>query len=139
MDDRAWAEFRARLRTRTGRQMAMIICPFVIVTAVLKILEPMDYPVGDVRTSIEFRLVFYGAFILVAVVAIIASARWLLADRRVKPRLWMLPGVRPDEARSSVRDPRSGTRVRAPGSGASIRRLRLAAMQLVRPPGVRRG
>jgi hypothetical protein len=100
MDDRAWAEFRARLRTRTGRQMAMIICPFVIVTAVLKILEPMDYPVGDVRTSIEFRLVFYGAFILVAVVAIIASARWLLADRRVKPRLWMLPGVRPDEARS---------------------------------------
>jgi hypothetical protein len=46
--------------------MGLIICPLVILIAVLKILEPMDYPVGDVRNSIEWRLVFYGAFIAVA-------------------------------------------------------------------------
>jgi hypothetical protein len=62
--------------------MALIICPFIILIAVLKILEPMDYPVGDARNSIVFRLVFYGAFIAFAVLGIIASARWLLADRR---------------------------------------------------------
>ena len=82
MDDRAWAEFRARLRTRTSRQMALIICPFIILIAVLKILQPMDYPVGDARNSIVFRLVFYGLFIAFAVLGIVASARWLLADRR---------------------------------------------------------
>jgi hypothetical protein len=82
MDDRAWAEFRARVRTRTSRQMALIICPFIIFIAVLKILDPLDYPVGDVRNSIVFRLVVYGAFIAFAVLGIVASARWLLADRR---------------------------------------------------------
>lgn len=39
----------------------------------------MDYPVGDARNSIVFRLVL---FIALAVLGIIASARWLLADRR---------------------------------------------------------
>lgn len=82
MDDRAWAEFRARLRTRTSRQMALILCPFVILIAVLRILGPMDYPVGDARNSIEWRLVVYGAFIVFAALGIVASARWLLADRR---------------------------------------------------------
>jgi hypothetical protein len=82
MDERAWAEYRARLRTRTSRQMALIICPVIVLVAVLKILEPMDYSVGDVRNSIEFRLVVYGLFIAFAVLGIIASARWLLADRR---------------------------------------------------------
>ncbi len=82
MDERAWAEFRARVRTRTSRQMALIICPIIVFVAVLKILEPMDYPVGDARNSIVFRLVFYGLFIGFAVLGMIASARWLLADRR---------------------------------------------------------
>ena len=62
--------------------MALIICPFGILIAVLKILEPMDYPAGDIRNSIEWRLVFYGAIIIVAALGIVASARWLLADRR---------------------------------------------------------
>ena len=62
--------------------MALIICPIVVLVAVLKILEPVDYAVGDVRNSIEFRLVVYGLFITFAVLGIIASVRWLLADRR---------------------------------------------------------
>ena len=82
MDQRAWAEFRARLRTRTSRQMALMICPFIIVVAMLKILEPTDYPVGDVRNSIGFRFVRYGLFIAFNVLGIIVSVRWLLADRR---------------------------------------------------------
>ncbi len=62
--------------------MALIVCPFIVILALLKIAEPMGYPVGDLRNSIEFRLVFYGLFIVFALGAIIASARWLLSDRR---------------------------------------------------------
>jgi hypothetical protein len=62
--------------------MALLICPFIVLVAVLKLVEPMDYPVGDVRNSIAFRLVVYGFFIGLAVVGFIASVRWLIADRR---------------------------------------------------------
>jgi hypothetical protein len=82
VDDKYWAEFRKRARTRTSRQMALLICPFMVVIAVLKLVEPMDYPIGDVRNSITFRLIFYGLFIGFAVVGFVASVRWLIADRR---------------------------------------------------------
>ena len=81
MDEQDWVAFRKHARTRTSRQMALIICPFIVILAVVKIAEPMDYPVGDLRDSIEFRLVFYGLFIVFALAGLVASARWLLADR----------------------------------------------------------
>jgi hypothetical protein len=56
-----------------------------IVVAILKILEPMDYPAGDIRNSIEFRLIFYGLWIAFDLILVVAAARWLGADRR-KPR-----------------------------------------------------
>jgi hypothetical protein len=62
--------------------MALIFCPFVVLTAVPKILEPVDDPDGDMRNSVAFRLAFCGAFIVVAGLDVVASARWLLADRR---------------------------------------------------------
>lgn len=82
MDEQDWVAFRKQARTRTSRLMALIICPLIVILALVKIAEPMDYPVGDLRNSIEFRFVFYGLFIVFALAAIIASARWLLADRR---------------------------------------------------------
>lgn len=82
MDEHDWVAFRKHAQTRTSRQMALIICPFIVILALVKIAEPMHYPVGDLRNSIEFRLVFYGVFIVFALAAMIASARWLLADRR---------------------------------------------------------
>ena len=82
MNEQDWVAFRKHARTRTSRQMALIICPFIVILALVKIAEPMDYPVGDLRNSIEFRLAFYGLFVVFALAAIIASARWLLSDRR---------------------------------------------------------
>jgi hypothetical protein len=82
MDEQDWAAYRKRLRTRTARQMALIIFPLVALMSVIKILEPMDYPVGDLRNSLEFRLLFYGLFVAFAVAVLIDSVRWLLTDRR---------------------------------------------------------
>jgi hypothetical protein len=48
MDEGHWREFRATARKRTSMQMGLLIAPFGIVVAILKILEPMDYPAGDI-------------------------------------------------------------------------------------------
>jgi hypothetical protein len=82
MDEHYWREFRARSRKRTSMQMVFFVAPFGIFVAILKILEPMDYPAGDVRNSIEFRLAFYGAAIALAILFMVAASRWLRADRR---------------------------------------------------------
>lgn len=62
--------------------MAVIICPFLTIGAVMKILEPTNYPVGDFRNEMPFRLLFYGAFIAVGTIGFLLSLRWLLNDRR---------------------------------------------------------
>jgi hypothetical protein len=62
--------------------MALITCGFIIAIAVYKFLEPLDYPAGDMRNSIPFRLAVYGLALVFALVGIVSSARWLLADRR---------------------------------------------------------
>jgi hypothetical protein len=82
MDEQIWAAHRKRLRTRTARQLGLILSPFVAFVALLKVLAPMDYPVGDIRNSLEFRLFFYGLFVAFAAAFFIASVRWLRADRR---------------------------------------------------------
>ena len=82
MDEQDWAAYRKRLRTRAGSQMGLILGPFVALIAALKIIAPMDYPVGDIRNSVEFRLLFYGLFIAFAVAVTVTSVRWLQANRR---------------------------------------------------------
>jgi ABC-type uncharacterized transport system YnjBCD permease subunit len=82
MDELDWAAYRRRVRTRTSCQMLLIIAPFMALIAILKIVAPMDYSAGDIRNSIEFRLLFYGLFIAFAVGMMVAAARWLRADRR---------------------------------------------------------
>jgi hypothetical protein len=62
--------------------MLLIICPLIVVVAILKIVEPMGYTTGDIRNSIPFRFAFYGLFIAAAVVAFVVSVRWLMIDRR---------------------------------------------------------
>lgn len=75
-------ERRARAKSRTSHLMALITCAFIIAIAVYKLLEPMDYPAGDMRNSILFRLGVYGLAMAFAIFGIVSSARWLLADRR---------------------------------------------------------
>ena len=75
-------ERRARAKSRTSHLMALITSAFIIAIAVYKILEPMEYPAGDMRNSILFRLGVYGLAMAFAIFGIVSSARWLLADRR---------------------------------------------------------
>jgi uncharacterized membrane protein len=77
MDERT-----ARARSRTSHLMALITCAFIIGIAVIKFLEPMSYPAGDMRNSILFRLAVYGLALVFALFGMVSSARWLLADRR---------------------------------------------------------
>jgi hypothetical protein len=85
MDEHPLSEFRAKARKRTSMQMLFFVAPFGIFIAISKILEPMDYPAGDIRNSIEFRLAFYGLAIALAILLMVAAFRWLRADRR-RPR-----------------------------------------------------
>ena len=82
VDENQWKAFRRRAQMRTSRQMALILCPFGIFILTLKILESMDYPAGDIRNSLVFRLSLYGLLILVLGAVIGMAARWPLADRR---------------------------------------------------------
>ena len=82
MDERYWREFRARVRRRANSQGALILCPFGIVIAILKILEPMYSPAGDIRNDTLFRLAFYGGAIAFFAVVFAVSVRWLIMDRR---------------------------------------------------------
>ena len=82
MDEQYWRKFRARARKRASCQGMLLLGPFGILVAVLKILEPMGYPPGDIRNSIEFRLAFYGLVIGLFLALMVHAARWLRADRR---------------------------------------------------------
>jgi hypothetical protein len=62
--------------------MSFLIAPLGILVLIVKILEPMNYPAGDIRNNVEFRLAFYGLWIAFLVAAMVAAARWLRADRR---------------------------------------------------------
>ena len=81
-DDEYWRAFRARARKRTSAQMALFIAPLGIFVTIVKILEPQQYPAGDVRNSMEFRLLFYGVAIILLIALLVGSLRWLIADRR---------------------------------------------------------
>lgn len=81
-DEDYWRAFRARARKRTSMQMMLLIGPVGIAITLFKILEPMTYPAGDIRNSLDFRLLFYGAFIVFILTLMIAAVRWLRSDRR---------------------------------------------------------
>jgi hypothetical protein len=82
VDESQWKAFRRRAQMRTSRQMAVILCPFGILISVLKITEPMNYPAGDIRNDLTFRLAFYGLGIAFFIVGMVASIRWLIRDRQ---------------------------------------------------------
>jgi hypothetical protein len=63
-------------------QMMLVIGPIGIAVAVIKILEPVTYPAGDIRNSLDFRLLFYGAAIVFLLTLMVVAARWLQNDRR---------------------------------------------------------
>ncbi len=85
MDERAWVDERRYIKSRASRQLTLIASPIIAFLAVTRILEPMDYPAGDIRNSIVARLVFYGAIIVLALAGAAWSARWLRAHPERPP------------------------------------------------------
>lgn len=54
--------------------MAVVVLPFVAAIALFKIVEPAQYAAGDIRNSIEFRLIVYGAAIVLCLAFLILAA-----------------------------------------------------------------
>ena len=82
MDEEFWAAYRRRLRERGARQFFLLWGPLAIITAVFVLTAPMDHPAGDWRDDPVVRIIGAGAFVAFGLIAIVTSARWLLADRR---------------------------------------------------------
>jgi hypothetical protein len=82
VDDEYWAAYRRRLKERVGHQGFLIIGAIIILGAVLGLMLPIDYPAGDIRGDFAFRVISLGALITFAVIGIVASVRWLMADRK---------------------------------------------------------
>jgi hypothetical protein len=82
VDESQWKAFRRLVRTRAARQAALILIPFLIAILVLKITEPTDYPAGDVRNDMAFRIGLYGLGIALLILILVVSIRGLLADRQ---------------------------------------------------------
>ena len=82
MDEEYWAAYCKRVRERATRQFFLIFGPIAMVVAVWSVIEPIDLAPGDYRADPLFRLVMGGAMFVFGLVALVTSARWLIADRR---------------------------------------------------------
>jgi hypothetical protein len=82
VDEFDWVAYRKRVRRRASSYGAFILCPVFILMAVLSFMSPVDYPVGDIRGTIAFRLITSAVLVTVGVGGMVVSARWLLADRQ---------------------------------------------------------
>jgi len=83
VDEEYWAAYRKRLRERAARQLFLfVIGPLSIVGALFAIVAPTDYPPGDVRGEVAYRVATVGILIAFGIVTIVTSARWLMRDRR---------------------------------------------------------
>jgi hypothetical protein len=72
-----------RVRERAARQgFLFVIGPVIIFGALLGMVAPIDYPPGDIRGDVVFGVVTLGAVIAFAILGMVASARWLLGERR---------------------------------------------------------
>jgi hypothetical protein len=83
VDEEYWAAYRRRMRERVARQAFLFVFgPLFFIGALLVIAAPADYPPGDIRGEVAYRVATAGLLVAFAVVTMAASARWLLRDRR---------------------------------------------------------
>lgn len=72
-----WAAYRSRIRERERRRAAAaaLVVVFVgtVIVSVGRTLAPQDYPAGDIRNEIVFRLAL-AAFFLVFIGAMLVGA-----------------------------------------------------------------
>jgi hypothetical protein len=83
VDEEYWAAYRRHVREGAARQVLLfVIGPLFIFGALLTIVAPIDYPPGDIRGEVVFRVATVALLMVFAIVTMVASARWLLRDRR---------------------------------------------------------
>ena len=79
-----WNEYRARIRGRAQRQFSAIIASVIFVVGlfvvVARTLAPQDYPVGDIRNDLFFRLGFGGFLLVMTGSLLVATIRRLRRD-----------------------------------------------------------
>lgn len=81
-DERYWANYRADARRRAALQMGLPIGALISLVALMKLIGGEQYPAGDLRNAIEFKLLFYGAFILFGTALAIRGLFAVLEERR---------------------------------------------------------
>jgi hypothetical protein len=79
VNERDLNDFRRHARRRSGAAMALFVGPIVLVVTAVKILEPHDYPAGDIRNEPLF-------WIVMAVVALVVIGALLVGAIRVLVR-----------------------------------------------------
>jgi len=79
--DPDWTAYRARVRGRAQRQFNAVIASVIFVGAlfvvVARVLAPQDYPAGDIRNDLLFRLAFGAFFLVVSASLLVATIRRL--------------------------------------------------------------
>jgi hypothetical protein len=70
-------EAKKRIRRRSGAYGGLLIGPFVLVVAVLKLTEARNYPAGDIRNDPLFWAAFSGFLVAISMITIISSLRLL--------------------------------------------------------------
>jgi hypothetical protein len=79
-----WDEYRARVRGRAQRQFNAIIVSVIFVGALIvvvgRVLAPQDYPVGDFRNELLFRLGFGGILLIITGSVLVGTLRRLRRD-----------------------------------------------------------
>lgn len=79
-----WNAYRARVRGRAQRQFSAIVASAVFIVGlfvvVARVLAPQDYPAGDFRNDLLFRLGFGGFLLVLTGTLLVATIRRLLRD-----------------------------------------------------------
>ena len=76
-------EARRRIKRRSGAMMSVVVGPFVLIVAAIKVFEEHDYPSGDVRSEPTFWIVVgIGAIILVGLLVFGSLRELRRVDRR---------------------------------------------------------
>jgi hypothetical protein len=79
-----WTAYRARVRGRAQRQGSAIIASVIFIiglfVVVVRVVAPQDYPVGDFRNDLLFRLGFGGFLLVFSGSLLVATIRRLRRD-----------------------------------------------------------
>lgn len=77
MNEPDWEGARRRAFRRSGAVMGLIVGPVVLLVAAIKILEPHDFPPGDLRNEPLFWIVMGVVMLVVVGAPMVGSVRVL--------------------------------------------------------------